>query len=162
MNIHFSIFIAVALSVAMCSCHSQRSVSSVTTEKTDLAQIRSEAEQSVTTDSLFHSFALSFDTLDVWIDSSLATLPEDEPRQSVRLRVIRGSLDTRQQQTSVASSSMIVADTTSVAHSSAGESQESTTKTAVYSPPDLTWLFGIAIVLLSATALIIYRSRRKV
>jgi hypothetical protein len=88
-------------------------------------------------------------------------VPEDEPRQSLRLRAIRGSLNSRQQQTSTASSSVIATDTNSVAHSVSGESQESVTKTVVYRPPDLTWIFGIAIVLLSAAALIIYRSRRK-
>jgi hypothetical protein len=155
------LFYLLPLIFSLSSCHTQRAVSSVTTEKTDLAQKRSETEQSVTTDSLFRSLTLSFDTLYVWVESPLATMPEDEPRQSLRLRAIRGSLNSRQQQTSTASSSVIATDTTSVAHSVSGESQESATKTVVYRPPDLTWIFGIAIVLLSAAALIIYRSRRK-
>jgi hypothetical protein len=111
---------------------------------------------------LFQSLLLSFDTLDVWIDTQPRdSSPADLPRHNVRLRAVRGALATRQQHTSAASSSMTATDTVSVAHSASGESRESSTDTSVYSPPDLSWIFGIAIVLISAGALIIYRIRRK-
>jgi hypothetical protein len=152
---------SLLFTLTLTCCHSQRSVSSVATEETDLARSRTETIQSATADSLFRSLELSFDTLDVWIsDAPLTTAPEDEQRSALRLRAVRGSLAARRQQKSAASSQTTVADTIASAHSASGTSQSSSNDTAVYAPPDLTWLFGIAIVILTAAALIIYRIRR--
>ena len=155
-------FLFAIASLMLCSCHSQKAVSTATAEETALNSSRRETNVTVNTDTLVRSLALSFDTLDVWIeDRQAATLPEDEHSKRVRLRAVRGSLATNQQQKSSATQLTTATDTASVAHSGTRESETSEKQTSVYRPPDLTWLFGIAIVILCAAALYIYRSRRK-
>jgi hypothetical protein len=174
------VLLSAAVCALMISCHSQKAVSSVDTEKTLLANTRNEVLQSVKTDSTLHSLAVSFDTLDVWVEdlfvvnndlSSYAYNKSDSTnlysnsfkKRNVHLRGIRADFNSQLKSTASDNSISVVSDSSSVAHAANSELNTENSQTAVYRPPNLTWIICIVLVLalLAIGVFIYYKVKRK-
>jgi hypothetical protein len=174
------VLLSAAVCALMISCHSQKAVSSVDTEKTLLANTRNEVLQSVKTDSTLHSLAISFDTLDVWVEdlfvvnndlSSYAYNKSDSTnlysnsfkKRNVHLRGIRADFNSQLKSTASDNSLSMVSDSSSVAHAANSELNAENSQTAVYRPLNLTWIICIVLVLalLAIGVFIYYKVKRK-
>lgn len=174
------IMLTAAVCGLMISCHSQKAVSSVDTEKTDLANTRNEVLQSVKTDSTLLSLAVSFDTLDVWVEDlfvvnndlySYAYNKSDTTnmysnsfkKRNVHLRGIRADFNSQLKNSASDNYISVVSDSSSVAHSVNSEFNAADNRTAVYRPPNMNWIIGIVLVLafVAIGAFIYYKVKRK-
>ena len=163
-----SLAVTSALLLLLSACHTKKTVATAERVETNTASVSACSTETAMAGSLLRFLSAELDSAEIIIepvgcdaedrqDNSDTLRTPSAPRKTrLRVRAKRIRLDDKMNAEIVTASQTLQTDSLSHHGQSVAETIEASDKVVGYNPPNLVWLFGLALVLLAAAFALVW------
>lgn len=163
-----SLAVTSALLLLLSACHTKKTVATAERVETNTACVSACSTETAMAGSLLRFLSAELDSAEIFIepvgcdaedrqDNSDTLRTPSAPRKTrLRVRAKRIRLDDKMNAEIVTASQTLQTDSISHHGQSVAETIEASDKVVGYNPPNLVWLFGLALVLLAAAFALVW------